>query len=248
MKHINTLITFIFILTSLSYGQLSQKLHLYVGAGAAQPLESFLLNNFFEEMPIDVQTADNFDNYWKPGINIGAGLEYGFTRNLSLRADFSYSHFIFNKDPIQLILENQNREYEQFFLQQGDTIDLRIVDFEVYRGAVNIYTASITAKASLPLGIITPYVVGGGGYMHIEQEPIELSNLVDPIEFGFSFSFRIPEDKSDSFMGIAGGGLSFNLAKNVHPFLEGNYLFGATEGDNTIYYSFRAGFIFDFQQ
>jgi len=247
LKQINVLITFIFILTSLSYGQLSQKLHLYVGAGAAQPGESFLLNKFFEETPIDMQTPDNFENYWDPGINIGAGLEYGFTRNLSLRADFSYSHFTFNPDPIRRIIEDGYRETEQLALQQGDTIDIRIVDFEVYRGAVNIYTASLTAKASLPLGIITPYLVGGGGYMHIEQEPIELSNLVDPIELGFSFSFRIPEDKSDSFMGIAGGGISFNLAQNIHPFFEGNYLLGATEGDDTIYYSFRGGFIFGFQ-
>lgn len=247
MKQIYVLISIIFILTSLSYGQLTERLKLYVGGGAAQPVESFLLNKFFEEMPIDVQTPDNFENYWQPGVNIGAGFEYGFTRNLSLRADFSYSHFTFNPDPIRKIIEDGYRETEQLALQQGDTINIRIVDFNVYRGAVNIYTASLTAKASLPLGIVTPYIIGGGGYMHIEQQPIELSNLVDPIDFGFSFSFQVPQDKSDSFMGIGGGGISFNLAQNVHPFIEGNYLLGLTQGDNTIYYSFRGGFIFGFQ-
>lgn len=244
MKPINVLIIFIFILTNLGYSQLSQKLQIYVGAGASQPVESFLLNKFFEETQIDIQTPKNFDNYWEPGFNIAAGLEYGFNRNLSIRAGFSYSHFTFNKNPIQEILENDYREIEQFFLQDGDTINIKIVDFEAFRGAVNIYTASLTAKASLPLGVITPYIVGGGGYMHIEQEPIELSNLVDPIEYGFSFSFRVTDDKSDSFMGIAGGGISFNLAKNIQPFLEGNYILGLTENDNTIYYSFRTGFIF----
>ena len=79
--------------------------------------------------------------------------------------------------------------------------------------------------------------------MILNQEPVEISSLNEPL--GASFSYRIPEGKTSAITGMGGGGIQIKLSKTIHPFVEGIYHLGLTENENTTFYTFKAGLVFD---
>jgi hypothetical protein len=247
-----TIMFFIFLSllsAQLTYAQWSENLKLFVSAGGSQPVESYVMNNFSVQSFLpDVFSqfstfhspdASYFADNWKTGVNLAAGFEYPVYKFFSAQFGFTYSHFAFSENDIKASLENEYENVNRLF-----GIRPRLVNFNVYRGAVNAYTLSLSGKVRIPLHIVSPYLVGGFGYMHIGHEPIEVSYTTDPLDIGISFSGRIPADQADVFMGSGGGGIVFNLSQGVKPFVEGTYYMGLTNNDNTLYYSIRSGFLF----
>ena len=241
MKQVNNCLILFLIFFASAFAQFSEKFNIFVTTGSSTPVESYLLIDFNKKNNIGKFSTSNFKDYWNAGINLAGGLEYKLVQHLKLLATFSYSHFSANENSFRNDIETLYSSYEK---QTG--IRLSIVNFDVYRGNVNIYTLAIGGKASFTAGILTPYLNGGGGYMRLNLEPIEMSALVDPQEYNASFSYRIPGDTSDSFMGYGGVGLIFNLSKNIRPFAEVNYIIGITDPNNTIFYSYKAGLNFGF--
>ncbi len=246
MKRLPIAILILTVMVQLGFGQWTQKIKIYTGAGAVFPRESFFLIDFFPKMIQNVygvqlekslqpvSSAENFETYWNTGVNIGAGLEYELRRHLSLQLGFHYALFGFNEAQVKTDL---NKLFKT--VQAG----VDVVDFSANRGTVGIYSIALNLKASLPTGFFTPYLVGGGGFMILNQEPVEISSLTEPL--GASFSYRIPEEKTSAITGMGGGGIQIKLSKTIHPFVEGIYHLGLTENENTTFYTFKAGLVFD---
>lgn len=231
MKKIVYFLSASLLLVNFAFGQLSENLRLYAGGGISQPSESFLLKDFLFENQLGQPTSATFDKFWNLGLNIDAGLEYSITPTLGARLGFSYSNFSINDEEVR----SEIRKVLPSVIQ--------IVDFNANRGTVNIYAVALSARLQFPLHFITPYLIGGIGFMHINAEPVEISSINEPQDN--SFSFRFPEDKADAFMNTGGAGIAVNVSQNLHPYVEGSYNLGLTEKDNTIYYSARVGMLFD---
>ncbi|MFZ0389281.1 MAG: hypothetical protein WAN36_02395, partial [Calditrichia bacterium] len=151
MKRTILLLAFVLISWQGLHAQLRENLSAYVGAGASQPVESYLLNNFLVENQLAPADAENFNNYWNMGVNIGAGLEYHLNSYLSLQANFNYTAFTFNDNELAAFVKG--------------LVPFQIVEFDVNRGNVDLYNVWLSARLEVPLGIISPYVSGGGGYI-----------------------------------------------------------------------------------
>lgn len=257
MQRILTAVLILFIFTNLVYSQISEKIELIVAGGTSFPVESFIVNPFefpqlndivgvdFAQVILDLEkSSSNFEEYWSNGFNIGAGLEYKLNEYFSVRAGFTYNNFIFDK----------NRLEKDFASAFADTsligLPFNSSSFDLNRGSTDIYTISLNIKAKFPLAFVSPYVTVGGGYLRIQQESLDLTyfdapSSQDPITI--SFFDRIPSVSNNAFMGNIGGGLIFNLASNIKPFVEGSYILGRTDGDDTIIYPIKFGFIFSFK-
>ncbi len=254
MKQWFTLLFTLFIVTHLSYAQRSQNVRFFISGGSALPVESFLGSPFtFPQLNEGVQpnfgqdvlgiapSASNFDKYWENGLSLGGGLEYRLNNYISLLATFDYSHFIFNKN---LMEDNFATTFQNDF-----GLALNRESFEITQGGASSYAVGLNAKLQFPVGIVTPYVTGGGGYFRIDQQPINFTYydefVLNDIQT-INFYDRVPPASQDALMARAGGGIVFNLMKNVRPFVEADYILGMTDTDNTIIYPLKFGFLFSF--
>lgn len=245
MKFKSAVIILVILFLNTGYSQFAQKVKLNTGAGIVSPKESFLLLNFFPKMIQEVygvsldnslappSSASNFETYWNNGANIGAGLEYHLHRNIAVQVGFDYSQFGINANQFKTELNSLFSK-----VQAG----INVVDFTANRGTADIFTVSARVKLMMPTGFFTPYLSGGGGFMYLHQQPVDISSLVDPL--GASFFYRIAEEKSSALLGSGGAGIIFNLSQVVRPYVEGNYFMGLTDQENTIFYSLKAGFVF----
>ena len=244
MKNIIGLLFLILFFIKVGFCQWTENLEMYISGGSSHPLESFLLNDFLSSNNIEPYSASNFEKYWNNGLDISAGLGYGINNFLSVRAGFSYSHFSFNETPINNFLEDA---YLDIGPALGGTVE--IVEFNSYKGAANMYSFQLSAKLAYNFNFVTPYVLGGGGYLYVTRESIDITNLAqdDIPAYDFSFAEQIPGEDSGGILGSAGLGIIFNITPAFKPFFEGNYFLGMTQDDDTIYYSIIGGLVFNFK-
>jgi opacity protein-like surface antigen len=256
MRLLFPLLIIFIICINQSIAQLSEKINLIIAGGPSIPVESSIGSSFtFIQLDIISDTsfsnailgiensASNFEKYWEPGFNLGAGLEYKFNKYLSLIAAFSYNNFVFDENKLA-------NDFSRGFGSEFIDLPFNSTGFDVIGGTANIYTISLNAKARYPLKFATPYIAAGGGFMRVNQEQIGVNYFDEPfdnIQATVSFYDIVPENKENVFTGNAGVGLIFNLGKNFRPFVEANYLLGLTSDNNTIIYPIKFGFVFNLQ-
>lgn len=255
MKKSYIVIVTILILTQLGFSQVAEKVGIFFSAGGTAPQESIIGKSFvFPQLSRDTGTdfatdflgyvpnSENIQEYWNNGINIGGGLIWKLNSYLAVSTDFYYNFFSFN----------ESRLTQDIGVTLQDTIGLPYNEngLSISEGTLNIYELSLNLRAQYPFEKARPYIMGGIGYMHISQNPININYNDDfnvppgPQQGGVSFFDQIPGQKLDALMFNAGVGLVVQLSKNVQPFLQANGVMGSTTGQNTIYYNLKFGFAF----
>jgi opacity protein-like surface antigen len=240
----------------LAFSQLSENLDIYVTAGASLPVESsigesfvFPQLNYFtgSDFATDILglTPDeaNFEEYWKTGFNVGAGLNYHLNSYLSVLADFNYNHFEFDKNAMQQDISDA--------IEDPDVIGVPFNEegLDIYQGAVNIYELKINVRVQLPSESFRPYIIAGGGYMYVNQDAIKINYYDEPFSdpnnaITIAFYDEIPGNTENALVMNAGAGILFKINKNLQPFLQAEYCLGLTEDQNTVMYPIKFGFNF----
>ncbi len=251
-KFLTLILTFAFSQGLMA--QLSENLDIYFSGGVSVPVESAIGKSFvFPQLDAITGTnfaqdilnlkaeVENFRNFWKPGLNIGGGMIYELTKNLSATMEFNYNNFNFDKTALQ-------NEIAAAF-QNPDILGLPFNEngLDIVRGSLHLYQITLNARIQYPAGFLRPYLTGGAGYLHINQESIEISYYDEPFPFqqgNISFYDQVPGQKDDVLLLNGTAGVVFSLSEKLQPFIQAGYNLGLTENDNTVYYPVRLGFVF----
>jgi opacity protein-like surface antigen len=250
------ILTFIFIQSGTA--QISEKIDLYISGGTSIPIESVIgkaldfpqLNKTifpdFAEKALGLKPdSTNFREFWKTGINVGAGLVYKFNKNLSVLTDFSYSNFVFNKNKLE-------QDFANFFADLSpigipESLPFNSAALDINRGSIQMYQIVANLKAQVPFELFRPYVLVGVGYLRINQESIDINYYDEPYtdEQGYiSFYDQIPSTSQDALVLNGSVGVLFYLHKSLQPFIQVSYNYANTQPDKTIYYPIRFGLNF----
>ena len=137
--------------------------------------------------------SENIQNYWQNGFNIGGGLVFKLNSYLAVSTDFYYNYFSFN--------ESQLSQDIGKLLQDTSIIGIPYNEngLSISEGNLNIYELSLNARIQYPFEKIRPYVIGGVGYMHVSQNPVNINYNDDfnvqpgpqQASFHFSIKFRV---------------------------------------------------------
>jgi opacity protein-like surface antigen len=246
-----------FTLIQSSSAQISEKIDLYISGGTSIPIESVVGKTFnfpqlnktiipdFAENALKLKPdVTNFSEFWKTGINVGAGLIYKFNNHLSVVTDFNYSNFVFNKNKLRQDVAN--------FFADLSVIGLSSIPFnsaamEINQGSIQMYQVVANLKAQVSMEFFRPYIIGGAGYLRINQAPININYYDEPYADVFqpiSFYDQIPGANKDALVLNGGVGILFYLNKKFQPFIQASYTYANTQPDKTIYYPIRFGLNF----
>jgi len=250
----------ILLFTSIQSGfsQFAENMSIFISGGSSIPVESVVGKEFeFPQLSRDTGTDDfgkeilgltadqeNIQDYWNNGFNFGAGMIFEVTRLLSVTAEFNYNSFAFN--------DNQMAQDIRDALQDPEIIGIPYNPdgLTISQGDLSIYEITAGIRAQLPLGKLRPYLTVAGGYMRINQDPININYYDDfsvppgPQQGVVSFYDRIPGLTSNALMVSGGGGILLYLSKNLQPFIQANYIMGFTDDQDTILYPVKFGFVF----
>ncbi|UCF64235.1 MAG: outer membrane beta-barrel protein [bacterium] len=259
-KNILAISSVLIFCVQLSYSQISEKIGLYVSGGGTMPVESIVGKTFeFPQLSRDTDSdfftevlgreadSKNIQNYWKTGFNVGGGLRYDINSILAVSADFNYNLFRFDANQLAGDVGNTLQEIP---IDPNMNIPYNPDGLTISQGSLNIYEFSVNVRAQFPLERIRPYILGGAGYMRVNQDVISLSYYDDfnipplPQQGNVSFYDQIPAATYDAVMLNAGAGLAVKLSKNLQPFVQVSYVLGLTEGNDTILYPVKFGFLF----
>jgi opacity protein-like surface antigen len=256
MKSLYTILVSLFLFLQISYGQISDKIDIFISGGTAIPAESNIGNdlqfpqlniyttgNFARDILGLKQSSSNFETFWDIGIALNGGIEYKINKIFTVRGEFLYNNYIFNKNELE-------KRFNKAFIESLNS-PFNSNGLEILEGSTNIYSILLNLKVGFPLKFFTPYINLGGGYIWLLQEPIDINYYDEPSSQqsgNISFYDQVPSYSENAFSMNAAGGLMYNLSNNIKPFVEGNYVSGLTKNNNTIFYSFRFGFNFSFQQ
>lgn len=249
-------ILFNLILLQVAFSQISENMDIFVTAGTSLPVESSIGESFIfpqlnyftnSDFASDIlgltPDAANFEKYWKNGFNAGAGMNYRLNSYLSLVADFNYNHFEFDKNSLQQDISNAFENpavYGIPFNEQG---------LDIYQGAVNMYELKINARVQYPSENFRPYILAGGGYMHVNQDAVKINYYDEPFSdpnnaTTIAFYDEIPGYSENAAVVNAGAGILFKINKNLQPFIQAEYSSGLTKDQNTVTYPIKFGFNF----
>ena len=160
-------------------------------------------------------TPDEFSDYWKTSfLNAGGGIGYVITPAISTIAYFDWCSFGFDA----------NR-----FLRTFGLFDL--VSVTGLRASIIVITANF--KASIPSGSVRPYFCGGGGLflLSVADGEVIADGQVVPFE----------GDSENAASINFGAGIDFTVAKTADIFVDGRYILGFTEYENTSILPIRFG-------
>ena len=114
MKRLYTIIFTLFLFLQISYGQLSEKIDLFISGGASSPVESNIgydiqfpqldegINgNFARDILGLKQSPSNFKTFWNMGIALNSGIEYNVNKIFAVRWEFLYNNYIFDKNELE---------------------------------------------------------------------------------------------------------------------------------------------------
>ena len=255
MKRLFAIIVNLFLLLQISYGQISDKIDLFISGGTTIPAESNIGSDFqFPQLDIytngnfarDVlglkQSSSNFETFWNRGLALNSGIDYKINKIFAVRGEFLYNTYIFNKNELE-------KRFNKAFIESLN-LPFNSNGLEILRGSTDIYSILLNLKVGFPIKFLTPYVNFGGGLIWLVQEPIDINYYDEPFSQqsgNISFYDQVPSYSENAFSVNATGGLMYNLSNNIKPFVEGSYVSGLTKNNNTILYSFRFGFNLSFQ-
>jgi opacity protein-like surface antigen len=242
------------ILFQFSIAQISENIDIFVSGGTSLPVESsigksltfpqlnYFTNTDFARDILGLKpSAENFQEYWKTGFNAGAGLNYHLNSYLAITASFNYNHFEFDKNRLQQDISDPFEDPTIIgvpFNKQG---------LDIFQGGVNIYELKINARVQFPLEIFTPYILAGGGYLHLNQDAVKINYYDEPFSdptnaTTIAFYDEIPGNIEDALVANAGAGILFQLSKIFQPFIQAEYILGLTEDQDTVMYPIKFGF------
>lgn len=254
------LCVFIFAFTLIQSGsaQISEKIDLYISGGTSIPIESVIGKTFnfpqlnktiypdFAENALNLKPdVANFRDFWKTGINVGAGLIYKFNSNLSVMTDFNYSNFVFNKSKLRQDVANLFADLSAIGSQ--GSIPFNSAALEINQGSIQMYQIVANLKAQISMKFFRPYIMGGAGYLRINQASININYYDEPftdVSASISFYDQIPGANKDAMVLNGGVGVLFYLNKKLQPFIQASYAYANTQPDKTIYYPIRFGLNF----
>lgn len=196
-------------------------------------LSIFLISIFIGSSLITAQSNEIFLNggisspnkpesladHWKTGFNVGGGIGFGLTETLTFVASADYNSFAFD---------------ESGFLESYGFSGYGI---RITGGTATIFTLSGNLKVTFASGSISPYVVGGLGYLNLALSDITISLGNE--------SDKVSGDSESSLFVQVGVGLDFPLSENSSLFFEGRYGNGFTDNGGTTFFPLKAGIKFN---
>lgn len=231
-----SILTILLILSATLWAQLDEKLTIFISGGAATPVESFIFAS-----PTLVQSGEgldlarspgNFEDFYNNGLNIEAGLDYALSENFSLLGRFSYSYFNFSESTLE----------QAMAAPLGDILAQLQLPYVASNlaldgGAANFYMVTAGIRAGVDLGMIRPYLTGGGGYMRASQDQVNISYTDDLL----AFYDRFAKSSENALVVTGGGGVVFQVSQLAQPYVQFDYVNGMTGDVNTIFYGARVG-------
>ena len=160
-------------------------------------------------------TPDEFSDYWKTSfLNVGGGL--GFAMSPSISATIYFDWCSFGLDGDKLMHD----------VGVGGLVS-------VSGGTASIKVLTGNFKVSIPSGSVRPYFSAGGGlfFLSISDASVSGGGLVIPVE----------GDSENAASINFGLGIDFMVAKTTDIFIDGRYILGFTEDENTSILPIRLG-------
>lgn len=179
---------------------------------------------FYLNSGVSIPAApDAFSDYRKMGLNLGGGMGYPLTSNLTLQGYVDYNNFTFD---------------EERFLADRGRLGERGVSID--GGAATILTISGNLKVSVPSSTarIAPFFTGGVSFFKRSISDVSISGTRFKVEFD-------DIDSATAFSIGFGAGLDVNLSDHVALFIEGKYAIGFTEDESTQYVPVKLGLVFN---
>jgi hypothetical protein len=201
------------LMSCMTFSQSSKDLNIRISSGISIPLSS---NNFSDNysMPTKLLFSDN----WKTGFNIGLGIGYIITPEISALLDVHYN--VFHLDKVQM-LKSMGLSGDQYV----DDADLSVVH-------VN---ASVKYSIMQDQKYFNPYVLAGIGMMSIAGEDIYI--LLDAYH---NATYRtLNKNVFDSSFGI---GVDFLGSESSSFFVEVKSTVGFTKKGTFYYLPISVGF------
>ncbi len=176
---------------------------------------------FYVNTGLAVPSAPNeFSDYWKTGINLGGGVGFPITRNLSFVGNLLHTRFSFDGE--KLMADNGMGGYGFYFEGGTTSITTFFGDFKMELG-------------SNP-GKVTPFLMGGAGlfFVTIRETTMQYQNQFETIPGG-----------DETKLGIdLGGGVDIALSPRTKLQLGMKYIVGFTDIENTSYFPIMIGLSF----
>jgi opacity protein-like surface antigen len=256
--HIVFLATLLFVQLGLS--QYTEKIRIYLSAGGTATQESIVGKTFqFPLLSRDIGSdfytdflgqkpnAENIQDYWNTGFNVGGGLIFDINSILAISTDFNYNQFSFNKDQMASKIGSTLQEIP---INDTTFVPYNPDGLNISQGSLSFLELSFNVRAQFPHKTFRPYAMGGIGYTHINQDVININYYDDfnippiPLQGNVNFYDQIPAATYNAMMINGGVGLAVKLAKNFQPFIQANYVLGLTDGNNTVSIPIKFGFVF----
>jgi len=158
------------------------------------------------------KSPNNFTQWWSHGFNLGVGFEYRIISNFALKGEIDFNYFSINQEKF---LEDHGYGERNYSFDHGEAI--------LFSGIANI-------KYILPLslGMITPYIVGGGGVL--------LFNTSDISFMVFSgVPFSMPGISTPSILIDYGIGFEMPMIRKIKLYTEAKYYLGFTKFEQARY-------------
>lgn len=175
------------------------------------------------------QAPDDFSQYWKSGLGLGAGIEVGVGKHASIGFDLDYNHH--GLDQNQIISEIPR--------------DLSVSGIIIRGGSASILTAMAALRLELPTpGGIAPYLKLGAGLGHVSQTEATMSFLVGRDVWG---DVVVPSRTDNHLATSVGVGLRERTRGSTIGYdVEARWVTIATEGKATQMVPVRVGLHFGF--
>ncbi len=197
------LVVGILTLTSNSIAQQQPKANLFVHVGISVPL-----------------SPHGFSDYWNPGVNFGAGIEYPVNPNTFLGGNFTYSRFNFDKNSF---LSDLGLRGSGIWVSGASSTILSVL--------ANLKLISQTKES-----IVAPYFIMESGYFKITLESITAGFL--------GYTETIEGDSDTALVISLGMGLDLQLNEKSSFFIQIGYTTTIAEDPQRSYIPFKVGIIF----
>jgi len=159
-----------------------------------------------------------FDNFFPPALNAGAGIGYEFSPNWLLRGYVGYHRFILNRT-------DYANSYPALRNGRGSVTGGDIDMFDFFFG----FVSRITKKQNR----FDPYFLMSGGIVQMVTKSIGVT-MPDT-------SYTLPSELDVSIAVQIGAGVNYALSEHVIVFLEANYNYAFSGEDRTQYLPVKAG-------
>lgn len=167
--------------------------------------------------------AKKFSVYANSGLSFPtapSGFTDGYNMGFNFGGGIEYSVL-----PFSMLCIRGNFDYNKFLLDKEDTG----VAIEGGNRSIILISGSARVAPPIPMLPIKPYILGGVGLFQVSTEDVKIGII------------KIEGDSESAFSLLFGAGIDFSPIPLIAFFVEGNYVLGFTEDENTEYFPVKLG-------